>query len=799
MTLRANDLPPQLTSAPNWIGWKLETSDSGRATKVPYSLLTGRKGSSTNPADWTTFDAALVLANGSYSGLGFVFSADLGMTGIDLDTCYDDADNIKPWAVPYLLAFEGTYSEVSPSGKGIKFWVLGQLPPGASGIKVYVDKDGNPVKEGDPKCDGAVEMYQVARYFTVTGDAVGPLDVIDCQSVITRIYARLKGTREKSTSAPVTADEVAAPGGRHAMLLSVAGRWRNDGMGPEEILIGLRQINQKKCDPPKSEHELKGIVDFLAKKPPKYRLVPKDYDQSRKVVNGAPEPPAENNPLIDAQSAEISSHSDEARDAARLNSLQNAEEILASVIAGNDSTKIYDALLIDAVAAAGDIMRHEAKRRLKAAFKSAFVVKEWDARVSAATGAWKRNTDEPVYIMTSTGKMEGCVANAVTMMGRLPLSWNAFSHKAYLTAESPWGSTGAWTDNDDVSCQVWVQRHGLNIAAPGTILNAAINIAAKNTYHPVLDYLNSLTWDGVPRLDLWLTTYLGVIDSTYVRNVAAKWMIAACKRVNEPGCQCDYTLVLEGGQGKRKSTALRVLASAAWFIDNIRDIGSVDCALQLLGKWIIELAELDAFNKKDMTSIKAWLTSPVDNYRTPYGRQSADTPRQCIFAATTNKSDWNNDDTGGRRFWPVTVGEIDIDRLTADRDQLWAEAYSRYSAGELSYFDADIEAVAVIEQEKRRPVDAWFDRIDEWVACPVRRVSYNPVFDMRSMAGRIYIDDIFGHCLGMAEGTWTDPARRRITSILRALGYVDGKRDKRNDPDPATGKRKEYWSLINAD
>ena len=330
-------------------------------------------------------------------------------------------------------------------------------------------------------------------------------------------------------------------------------------------------------------------------------------------------------------------------------------------------------------------------RAFKAAFPKDFQgnIRGWQAKVKEAEDDMRRKNsaeDEEnpagVYLLNDKGNMLANVANAITMMGVLPLRWISFSCRTFLTADSPWGDAGNWTDNDDVSGQEWCQRQGLNISYPGTIGNAAEKIARQRPYHPVGEYLDGLEWDAVPRLDFWLTKYLGAGNNQYIKNVASKWMIQAVQRVSEPGCQADYTLVLEGSQGRRKSTAMRVLAGSDWFSDDVTDIGSKDSAMQLQGKWIVELAEFDPLRKLEMTTIKAWLVRRVDHFRPPYGRRPDDFPRQNVFVATTNKDDWGNDDTGLRRFWPVRVGgKIDIDGLAAKQGSTLGRSVSPLQRG----------------------------------------------------------------------------------------------------------------------
>src|SRR6185436_7521750 len=203
------------------------------------------------------------------------------------------------------------------------------------------------------------------------------------------------------------------------------------------------------------------------------------------------------------------------------------------------------------------------------------------------------------------------------------------------------------------------------------------NVARKNHYHPVRDYLNALAWDQEPRIERWLIDYAGAPDTPYVRAVSRIVLVAACRRIRKPGAKYDEMLILEGDQGGEKSSGLRALAvNDDWFTDDL-PLGSDTRRFMesTVGKWIVEAGEMNGMGKADVASLKACLSRQRDEARMAYGHKSTRVFRQFVIIGTINeKAGYLRDATGNRRFWPVRVQRFDLARLRADRDQLWAEA-----------------------------------------------------------------------------------------------------------------------------
>ena len=270
-------------------------------------------------------------------------------------------------------------------------------------------------------------------------------------------------------------------------------------------------------------------------------------------------------------------------------------------------------------------------------------------------------------------------------------------------------------DEDFTLAAVWVEREYGITPAPAAVANVLMALARANPFDPVADYLCGLEHDGVARIDTWLSTYCGAVDSAETRAIGAKWLVSAVARACDPGCKADHMLMFVGKQGVGKSRTFAILGGE-WFSDDIADFGSKAAAEQLQGPWIVELSELSATRKADQETIKAFATRQSDNYRAAYGRVVQERPRRCVLAGTTNDYDFMVDQTGGRRFWPVVVGKVEQEALRRDRDQLWAEAAVRWCAGEVLYLETDeLQAAMEVRQLEHTQVEAWEERIAEYV------------------------------------------------------------------------------------
>ena len=391
-------------------------------------------------------------------------------------------------------------------------------------------------------------------------------------------------------------------------------------------------------------------------------------------------------------------------------------------------------------------------------------------------------------LLNDEGEPRPVLANAITALRGAP-EWNdVLSHDAFATATvarkpPPWAGRPKswpdtpWADRDDALVADWLQHQ--DIMVPMSIAGQAVEVVARDRiFHPVREYLDSLVWDGTPRLDAWLPHYLGAEDTSYHRAVGARWLISAVARIYVPGCKADCALILEGPQGIRKSSALMALAEP-WFTDRLSDLSSKDAAMETRGVWIIEIAELDTMGRAEVSTVKAFMSRTQDRFRPPYGKRLVDLPRQCVFAGSVNpEGGYLKDPTGGRRFWPVVCTVIDLEALRRDRDQLWAEARDRFRRGEPWWLETqELDALAAEEQAERYQGDAWDEPIQayleneiEWLENglgernPFRRPRTAPLHD-------VSVAEVMERALGIEKARWTQLDQNRVVRSLVSMGF----------------------------
>lgn len=253
-------------------------------------------------------------------------------------------------------------------------------------------------------------------------------------------------------------------------------------------------------------------------------------------------------------------------------------------------------------------------------------------------------------------------------------------------------------------------------------VDALTHAALDNSFHPVLEYLDSLPeWDKVERCkDLFPRGFSTVEAEDYAWECGIRFMVSAIARVRKPGAKVDTMPVVNGPQGAKKSSGIRTLFGERFFSDaGLPDVRSKDAAMLIHGVWCLEYAELAGMTRQETGAIKAFLSRQSDRYRPPYGRYVQTVPRQSVVFGTVNESGYLGDATGGRRFWPLNMvdeGNVDIEWIAENRDLLWAEADWRFKNGERWWLEGFAATAAQVASDGATTEDPWVHQIQDLIA-----------------------------------------------------------------------------------
>lgn len=334
----------------------------------------------------------------------------------------------------------------------------------------------------------------------------------------------------------------------------------------------------------------------------------------------------------------------------------------------------------------------------------------------------------------------------------------------------------------------------------------------KNSYHPILEYLRSLEWDGVERADELLIKYFGAEDSLYTREAMRKMLVGAVARVFKPGCKFDLVLtIVSQQQGTGKSSFFKALGRE-WFSDTFMTVQGKEALEQIQGAWIIEMAELSGIRKAEVEAVKHFISKQEDMFRPAYARTAETYLRQCVFVATTNQSAFLKDSSGNRRFMPIDIHSLKLSsnpelkeflENKEEIDQIWAEAVHLFKKGEPLYLSKEAENLAEVEQKRHSEVDERMGLIENYLNQPLpeswddkdiyeRRSFLEDPLSEKGTVERDYVcvAEIWCECLGKEKEDMDRYKTREINDILRSLD--DWEQSKSTKNFKLYGKQKYY-------
>lgn len=391
---------------------------------------------------------------------------------------------------------------------------------------------------------------------------------------------------------------------------------------------------------------------------------------------------------------------------------------------------------------------------------------------------------------------------------------NDFDGKRYIFGNMPWRkiSKAEPVKNVDYSGVRNYIESIYGIAGNLKIDDSMALEFEKNSYHPILEYLRSLEWDGVERADELLIKYFGAEDNLYTREAMIKMLVGAVARVFKPGCKFDLVLtIVSQQQGTGKSSFFKALGRE-WFSDTFMTVQGKEALEQIQGAWIIEMAELSGIRKAEVEAVKHFISKQEDMFRPAYARTAETYLRQCVFVATTNQSSFLKDSSGNRRFMPIDIHSL---KLTSNPelkaflenkeeiDQIWAEAVHLFKKGEPLYLSKEAENLAEIEQKRHSEVDERMGLIEKYLNQPLPETwDEKDIYERRSFLedplsekgteerDHVCVAEIWCECLGKEKEDMDRYKTREINDILRSLD--DWEQSKSTKNFKLYGKQKYY-------
>lgn len=406
--------------------------------------------------------------------------------------------------------------------------------------------------------------------------------------------------------------------------------------------------------------------------------------------------------------------------------------------------------------------------------------------VAAALQDWRRK-----LAITDKGRIAECWQNVFEFLEnheewRGVIAFDMFAQRVVKLKKPPFemgAIEGPWSSDDDLELGLWLKNQKGSdqfvLKSRQALIDGVSAVAQRHRFHPVRDFMQKCAVGDKPRLDTWLTDFLGVRPTDYTRAAGRYFLINMAARVFHPGCIMRSVLVLEGAQDRGKSTALYELAQP-WFSDTHFDLQSKDAFEVIQGNLLYEISEMEQFSKAEATRVKQFISSREDNYRPPYERRAQRIPRQVVFAGSTNDRRYLRDWTGNTRFWPVRceeVGQIDAIALGKAREGLFAEALQAYRNKARRHPTREEQrSIFEPEQARRRQEHPWLDRVEIWLD--------DPHAD-GGLRTRTSVVQVLSDCLKVEYSRMTSAMARDVGVILTTLGWEQHRE--------TLGKRERYY------
>lgn len=749
-----DNIPQDLATRQQWLLWKFEAKEGqAKPGKIPYYVQGGRRtGGQGDDRDRQRLATLAVVRRayerGGWTGIGFAFLPDDGLIGIDIDGAIDPTTGVVTDRCANIIKACASFTEVSPSGKGVHIIVQGTT-------------------ETNKSNDIGLEVFCGRQFFTFTAnrypDTVAEVVPID-EGVLRRLHATIDEAKaiRAAASRPAPAPKPASSPAPSSASPTAA---QPDSSGADDF----RRVNEAAM-----QSLQVWVPSLFASAIPKgsgYRVTSKSLNRTNQEdLSIAPEG------IVDFGVADMGDPK------------QGRRTPIDLVMEWLPTAKPKEAL-------------HWLAQRIGVELTPPPQRKPKNATAPAPAGGGNNANDgggsgggggEPpdmegpefvdvvAHLVTHRGRPMDCRENVMYCLQLDPnlkelVKQNDFTHLLERSRTTPWGHpAGEWNEEDDLMLGEYLLRNfGMAVKATSTLRNGVLMAARSAKYNPVLDLIHAEKWDGINRLEHWLTDVYEIEERPYTRLIGKCFIMGLVKRALQPGCKFDYMLIIKGEQGLKKSTAFRALAYP-FFTDNAIRMGDKDSLMAMQLVWIAESAELESLNKSETTQIKQFLSAQEDMFRPPYGSQLIRAKRHSVNVGTTNADTFLKDATGDRRFWPLEVHVVNEDTLASMRLQLFAEALHRLDAGERFWPSKEEERELVFpEQEPFKRTDTWEDMIDAYVNRDSQDKHDDPLLPVNSKRDFFTTVEIYEKAL-LIKADRIDGAGNmdtRIGNAMRALNF----------------------------
>jgi len=674
LPVKLEGIPSELKEINAWVMWKLVQRTKPNGDKVWAKMpmtVDGKAASSTNSATWASYGDVvdtLIMGEG-FDGIGLVLGGDLH--GIDLDDCRDPQTWVLSDFAQEVLARVQGYAEVSPSGTGIKIFTRTNLD------------------QGRTKKEVGIELYKDGRYFTVTGHGINthsrlPDDVQDLGWLVDRVWGETVAAVASDTGGAADLahykptlegwdlDRVMSevmphldPDCGYAEWLKIGAALHHQGEGDPDWLAAwdawsegsakyAEGVCEEKWDSFSQQRTIgKGAVTLAS-------LLKDTKDKRVAVVRG------ERDLAMDLVMAQI----DEATDPRDLQ-----EKVAASVANNGDFSDVDRARVATAI-----------QRQAKALGVS--------LEISTVRGWVRPRVRASFPHLNDDGHPLCTLENLQVLLGRLNVvvRYNVISKNVEILIPD---SSFTRDNRDNASVAYILSECEKARMATKFVPQFLLMLADSNPYNPVANWVQSVPWDGVSRLDAFYSTVDcgGQMGQGLKEKLMRKWLIQAIAAAFEPdGIAAQGVLTFSGPQNIGKTTWFKKLAPESLNVihtGHTLDVRSKDSQLIALRYWIVELGEVDGtIRKSDMAALKSFITQALDPIRRPYAMTESVYGRRTVFGASVNDEFYLADPSGNRRFWTVpAVAFGSFDDL--DMQQLWAEVLALWESGERWYLSMD--------------------------------------------------------------------------------------------------------------